>query len=163
MNKWKTEKKRQYDTIITSPLKRAKETASIMAKLYNVPIIENEYINELDAGDLCGMDKKEGLLKFPTPSFSTPYDRIAKGTGESEAQLHARALLGIEYILNMKKNSYLIIAHGTILNAILRIMFSIPMPVNRNGIIFKFNNTGYMDLLYDETKHLWIVLNFYNG
>ena len=85
------------------------------------------------------------------------------GSGESEAQLHSRALLAVENILNMKKTSYLVVSHGMILNAILRSMFGIPIPVNRNGVTFSFGDTGYMDVRYDETTHRWTVLKLRNG
>ena len=102
------------------------------------------------------------MRKYPPPQFANPYDRIVKGTGESEAQVHSRALLAIENILNMKRDSYLIVSHGMILNAILRSMFGIPIPVNRNGVSFRFSDIGYMDVTYDEQKHLWKVLSFCN-
>jgi broad specificity phosphatase PhoE len=131
--RWKLDDKRRYDVVVTSPLKRAVATAAILADAYKAPVVENELLLEIDAGELCGMDKKEGIRKYPPPQFANPYDRIVMGSGESEAQLHARALLAIESILNMKKSSYLVVSHGMILNAILRSMFGIPIPVNRNG------------------------------
>ncbi len=160
--KWKSQQSRKYEVIVTSPMKRARATAEILSGLYPVRIIENEHILELDAGELCGMDREEGLKKYPVPSFVNPYDRIVRGTGESEAQLHARALLGIESILNMKKGSCLVVSHGMIINAMIRCMFGIPVPVNQSAVFFKFADTGYMDLSYDETKHRWTIIGFIN-
>ena len=117
--KWVKEQPRKYDVIVTSPLKRARATADIMARYLTAPVVENELLLEINAGELCGMKKEEGLRKFPPPDFANPYERIVEGSGESEAQLHSRALLSIENILNMKRDSYLIVAHGMILNAIL--------------------------------------------
>ena len=62
----------------------------------------------------------------------------------------------------MKKSSYLVVWHGMILNAIVRSMFGIPIPVNRNGVVFRFSDVGYMDVVYDETAHRWTVLGFCN-
>ena len=63
---------------------------------------------------------------------------------------------------SMRLVGCLIVSHGMILNAILRSMFGIPIPVNRNGVSFRFSDIGYMDVTYDEQKHLWKVLSFCN-
>ena len=159
---WEHDEARRYDVIVTSPLKRASATADILAQFLKAPVIQNELLLEIDAGKLCGMDKEEGLRQYPPPQFANPYDRIVMGSGESEAQLYSRALLAIENILNMKRSKYLVVAHGMILNAILRSMFGIPIPVNRNGVSFRFGDTGYMDVAYDEKTHRWTVLQLCN-
>ncbi len=159
---WEDDSSRRYDKIITSPLKRATTTASIFAHVFGIPVVESDLLLEIDAGKLCGMAKKEGMKRFPAPQFVNPYERIVMGSGESEAQLHARALLAIEHILNMEASSYLVVSHGMILNAILRSMFGIAIPVNRDGVSFRFSDVGYMDVVYDETKHLWKVLRLCN-
>lgn len=160
---WKDDDFRKYKKIITSPLKRAVTTAEIFSDVLEIAVVTSDLLLEIDAGKLCGMDKKEGMRKFPPPRFANPYDRIVMGSGESEAQLHARALLAVEHILNMDDDSYLVISHGMILNAILRSIFAIPMPVNQDGVIFRFGDVGYMDVMYDEKKHLWKVLRFRNS
>jgi 2,3-bisphosphoglycerate-dependent phosphoglycerate mutase len=157
---WALDTSRGYDLIVASPLKRAKSAAAILAALYKVPVVEEPLLNEIDAGHLSGMDKAEGMRKYPPPTFSGPYDRIVGGSGESEAQLHSRALSAVESILNKKKQRYLLVSHGMLLNAIVRVMFSIPMPVNRDGVSFRFTDGGYLDLQYDETSHRWTVLRF---
>ncbi len=73
---WALDSKRTYDIIVTSPLKRARDTALLASNLYQAPIVENKLLLELDAGALCGMDKSEGILKYPPPEHSTPYTRI---------------------------------------------------------------------------------------
>lgn len=160
---WKNDDFRKYKKIVTSPLQRAVATARIFSDMLEIAVVTSDLLLEIDAGKLCGMDKKEGLCKYPPPQFANPYERIVMGTGESEAQLHARALLAIEHIFNMDDDSYLVISHGMILNAVLRSIFGIPLPVNRNGVFFKFGDVGYMDVIYDEKKHLWKVLGFSNS
>jgi 2,3-bisphosphoglycerate-dependent phosphoglycerate mutase len=157
---WASDSARGYDLIVTSPLKRAASAAAIMAARYKVPVVEEPLLNEIDAGHLSGMDKAEGMRKYPPPTFSGPYDRIVGGSGESEAQLHSRALSAVESILDKKAHRYLLVAHGMILNAVVRVMFGIPMPVNRDGVSFRFSDGGYMDVQYDEMSHRWTVLRF---
>lgn len=162
LEEWKHHERRSYDVIVTSPLKRAKSTADILSTLYKVPVIEDEHLNELDAGALCGMDKDEGSHKYPLPQFATPYYRIVDGTGESEAQLHARALLAVEHLINMKMNGYLVVSHGMILNAMLRCIMGSPMPTNKSAVRFALSDASYLDLLYDESTHSWTLLGFVN-
>jgi len=160
IQEWALDPARGYDLIVTSPLRRAVSTAAVVSAHYGAPVVEEVLLNEVDAGHLSGMDKGEGMKKYPLPAFTGPYERIVAGSGESEAQLHARALLAVELILNMKKSRYLVVSHGMMLNAMLRSMFGIPIPVNRNGVYFRFADAGFMDLVYDEATHRWAVLRF---
>lgn len=162
LEEWKNHERRRYDVIVTSPLRRAKTTAEILSTLYKVPIVQHEYLNELDAGALSGMDKEEGLRKYPPLKFTPPYHRIVDGTGESEAKLHARALLAVEHLINMNRNGYLVISHGVILNAILRCIMGAPIPIDKGGIRFAFSDSSYMDMIYDENCHSWTMLGFVN-
>lgn len=160
--KWKDDDFRKYKRIVSSPLKRAVATAEVFADVLGIPVEKSDLLLEINAGYLCGMDKKEGMRMYPPPQFANPYERIVMGSGESEAQLHARGLLAIEHILNMADDSYLVISHGMILNAILRSILGIPIPVNRDGVFFGFSDVGYMDVKYDEKRHLWRILRFCN-
>jgi hypothetical protein len=62
----------------------------------------------------------------------------------------------------MTKQRYLVVAHGNILNAIMRCVFSIPMPTDGNGSFFKFGDVGYADICYDEQPNRWTLISFYN-
>ena len=160
---WAGDPQRRYDVIVTSPLKRATETASILSGILHLPVVQSDFLLELDAGALCGLPREEGQRRYPEPSFCGPYDRIVAGTGESEAQLHARALLALDGILNMGKTGYLAVSHGQMLNAILRAMLGIPLPVNRDGAFFRFTDTAYLDAAYERGRHRWIVAEFRSG
>ena len=57
-------KNENIDLIITSPLKRAKETAEIINKNFNAPIIEDERLMERGYGELEGKTRTErNMLK----------------------------------------------------------------------------------------------------
>jgi 2,3-bisphosphoglycerate-dependent phosphoglycerate mutase len=161
LDDWKRQADRRFDVVVSSPLKRALETARMFSHHYAVPLVVNELLSELDAGKLSGMKRSEGLERYPLPEFIGPYDRIVKGSGESEAQLQSRALLAIEAIVNMENQRYLIVAHGMILNAVVRSMLGIPLPVNGSSARFRFGDLGYMDLTYDKRSHQWTMLGFH--
>ena len=161
--RWKTEG-RSYDLVLSSPLKRAARTAEIIAEALSAPMKTDERWLEIDAGGLSGLPKDEGLKRFPKMNdFHGPYDRIAAGTGESESQVHARALYAIEALINEEAQSCLVVSHGAFLNAVVRMAFGIPIPVNRNGSLFRFRDTGYMDLAYGRNNHRWVLLGFAAG
>lgn len=159
-NEWKNNKYRNYDLIVCSPLIRARKTAEIFSDIVGGRVVEENKLMEIDPGKLSGLPKEEGMKKYPAPSFANPYERIIEGTGESEAQIHARALLGIETVLNQEFENCLVVSHGAILNAVIREIFGIPIPVNRNGTLFKFGDLSYLDTAYADKNHRWIVLGF---
>ncbi len=161
LEKWKHQASRSYDTILTSPLRRASATARVLADHYGVPLIENDLLMEIDSGKLAGMNKAEAERLLPPPAFTSPYDRIAHGSGESYAQLHARALMALEWILNMKRERYLVVAHGGILNAMLRTAMGIAVPINRSGTYFKLGDLGYAELAYDPAECRWTMLELH--
>ena len=160
---WRIDAQRKYDLIISSSLKRAGHTAEILSKALSVPVKLSDEWMEVDAGELSGMPKDEGMKKFPMKPFQGPFDRIADGTGASETQIHARALTAIENLINLEDGNYLVVSHGAFLNAAVRAAFGIPVPVNRNGVMFRFTDTGYMDLGYDRNVHRWFVHGFCPG
>ena len=107
-------KSSQWDVMITSPLKRAKQTAKIINKNVNVPLIEMEEFLERDYGDAEGMIYEERISKFPDKKYPNQEERIS---------LNNRIMEGIEKI-NQKygDNKILLIAHGAVINAILAML-----------------------------------------
>ena len=165
-DRWKTEG-RELSTIVSGSLARARRTTEIIAEVLSVPpvpVTADDKWMEIDAGGLTGLPKSEGIKRFPSMnSFHGPYDRIANGTGESESQIHARALYALESLVNDFSGDCLVVSHGGFLNAVAHMAFGIPIPVNRNGVLFRFRDTGYMDLAYNKEIHRWIVFGFVNG
>jgi 2,3-bisphosphoglycerate-dependent phosphoglycerate mutase len=160
VERWRDDPQRKYNLIISSPLKRASQTAEIISDALSMPVELDERWMEIDAGDLSGLPKDEGMKRFPPKSFQGPYDRIADGSGESEAQIHARALLAVESLINLSEERYLVISHGAFLNAVVRMAFGVPIPLNRKGVHFRFTDAGFMDLAYNRDNHRWLLLSF---
>ena len=61
----------QWDAIITSPLKRAKQTAEIINKNLNLSLIEMKDFLERDYGEAEGMLLEERTAAFPDKSYTT--------------------------------------------------------------------------------------------
>lgn len=153
----------KINKIITSPLKRAKETAEIIAKSLKCEIeVDNDWI-EFDNGLLAELTYKEADKKYPKPKFRNPYQRIAKGSGESSWHLHSRSIKALEKIIQKPENNYLVVAHGGILNATIRMIVGAQPPINDSGLFFQFGDTGYLHIEYNSKKHIWLIKEFNSG
>lgn len=159
---WKSEGIK-FDRIIASPLKRAIETAEIIGQALNCRIEKDSDWMEMNNGLLAGLTFMEADEKFPVPEFQNPYTRIAKGSGESLVQLHSRAAIALEKLLQNHEGTYLVVSHGGILNAAIRTLTGAPVPVNTSGLYFGFGDTGYLHTKYIPEKHIWIIKNFNPG
>ena len=100
-----------WDLIITSPLKRAKETAEIINTEMKAPLIEMEDFIERSFGDAEGMTESERTTAFPDKNYSNQEDRIS---------FSKRVIKGIEKINELYQGKKIIlVAHGAVINAIL--------------------------------------------
>jgi len=160
--KWK-EQGIKFTKIITSPLLRAYSTAKIIGEILNVPVETCDLWMEMDNGKLAGLKFEEAARKFPVPDFRGPYTRMANGTGESLWQVRSRAIQALEKIIQYSPGTFLIVAHGKILNAALRSILGSPPPVNNSGIYFAFGDTAYLHVQYNIDKHIWIIKEFVPG
>ncbi|AEJ19924.1 histidine phosphatase family protein [Gracilinema caldarium] len=150
----------KFDKIICSPLKRAKETANIINEKYHLEIIENDLLIEQDNGILTGQNKKLMEIKYPIPKFINPFRKFPENTGESDFELHARAGFALNSLMDNKPGTYLIVSHGRILNALIRNILQIPIPINNTGVYFGFGDIGLIDLIYKEDEHKWFLMKF---
>jgi broad specificity phosphatase PhoE len=115
---------KQLQAIYSSPLKRAMETAQIIAEPLGLPVTAKEAFREVNVGDLEG--------RQPTAELWALHDAIVAGwmdgrpevhfpNGENQHELVARARAGFEEILAGKKDAnILIVAHGGIFTFTLR-------------------------------------------
>lgn len=111
-----------FEIIFTSPLKRARETAKIIAEKIKIHVLEREEIVERDFGDFSGktwdeMAKIVGLnnAHFKELDLEQKYDYRPYG-GESVDDVKNRFL---RFIKELKENysdkKTLVVAHGGIL------------------------------------------------
>jgi uncharacterized phosphatase len=100
-----------WDVIVSSPLKRAYETARIVANILSISKIETEEkITERDYGEASGLWPEERRKRFPD---SIPGQ-------EDFEMLRQRAMLGLEKIVNDHTGKKIVvISHGALTNSIL--------------------------------------------
>jgi len=156
------EKKVHFDCIIASTLQRASRTAEIMGQILGVPVEMDEDWMEVNNGPLAGLPFAEAKERFPMPDFRNPYE-VFHGSGESEWELYSRSARAVEKVIRRGPGRYLVVAHGGILNSALRVIVGTQPPVNRQGIWFSFTDTGYANLVYQPSNHIWELLELHHA
>jgi uncharacterized phosphatase len=114
----------QFDLIVSSPLRRAHDTALIIAEELNYPKNEVQLLDmlvELNFGDLIGTS---GLS-----IFEKPFSRLgleAEPSTEKMAELHLRAEQALLRIRKTGASSVLVVSHGTFGRALRRVINNEP-------------------------------------
>lgn len=110
-----------FEIIFTSPLKRAKQTAQIIADKINVPVEQREEINERDFGTMAGKSWEEMIsvvksnANFKDIDLEQKYDYRPFG-GECIDDVKERLLRFIEELkINYSDKKVLVVAHGGIM------------------------------------------------
>lgn len=150
----------KFDLVVHSTLQRAQATAEIIAGCLGAPLEPDPDWMEMDNGPLAGLTHEEADRRYPLPAFRSPYEPIA-GSGESEIGLHGRAARAVERLVRRGPGQYLVVAHGGILNAALRVIIGAPSPVNFHGVWFHFKDLGYARFTYKPASHIWRMLEFH--
>ena len=145
-----------FDQIIASPLIRARETAEIITAGLNSPLELDPTWMEWANGRLAGMSVTEAREKYPRPAFINPYLHIGE-TGESITELYLRAGRAVQSLIDRTPGSYLVVAHGGILNMALKAILGIVPQANFHGAAFRFRNTAFASLTYKPGIHEWML------
>ncbi|WP_307337511.1 histidine phosphatase family protein [Metabacillus malikii] len=145
----KTEK---WDVIITSPLKRAKQTAEIINKCLNLPIVEMEEFVERGFGIAEGMEQEERLERFPTGIIPDQ---------EEMNSFENRVVTGIEKVRQRYfQQKIVLIAHGAVINALLANLSNGEIGTGKTEIVnasisnIQYNETGWKIKEYNIISHL---------
>ena len=113
----------KFDIIISSPLSRAKQTAEIINKSFDVPIVIMDEFSEINVGVYEGLTREEAQTKYPETwarLAGRPLDDAPAG-GETVMQFDARIAAGLEKLkIEYSENRLLLVCHGFTARAINR-------------------------------------------
>ncbi len=115
----------KIDLAFSSPLKRAKETAELVLKDRNIPIIEDKRIQEISFGiceGMIGRDENQRPIGYFAEFFAHPELYKAPENGEDAKMLCARTWNFLEDITSRKElqdKSILIATHGAALQSMM--------------------------------------------
>lgn len=109
----------QYDVIISSDLNRAKESAEIIAKAINVPIIYMKGFRECNNGLLINLTIEEHHQKYPDIYFSNLGFFEKYPEGESPNDFYQRVKEEFFKLLQTyDKKRILLVTHGGVISII---------------------------------------------
>jgi broad specificity phosphatase PhoE len=154
--RWQAEG-RQFDSIISSPLERARETAEIVANALNLTVETDPIWMERNIGEIAGMTGEEVNRRLPDRKFVTPFSAIVGDEGEGDWALYLRAGQALHILLRRKPGKYLVVSHGGLLNQVMYAIVGITPQANFSGPRFRFKNTGFAYVSYLPQSHRWQI------
>jgi len=157
---WKAEGV-QFHKIISSPLGRAHETARFIADALSLEIFLEEDWMEREFGVAEGLPYEEIISKYKDLPPRSIYEPAYK-TGESDWDLYIRAANVIQNLLRNPPNRYLVVSHGAILNAALYSILGITPKPSCHRSRFRFENTGYAEVEYNDSTQSWTLSSLNN-
>jgi broad specificity phosphatase PhoE len=155
-DRWVTEG-RQFDCILSSPLKRAKQTADIVGDALNTPVETDPLWMERNIGQVQGLTSEEVKKRYPDRGFVTPFSAALGNEGEGDWELYLRGGQALHNLLNRDPGKYLVVSHGGLLNQVMYAVVGVIPQANFSGPRFRFKNTGFAQVTYHPNAHQWRI------
>ena len=148
-----------FDLIVASTLVRASESAEIVGEVLDVAIEHDPDWMELDNGPMAGLPFDVAEERFPRPDFVNPFQPyvVATGEGESRWDLLGRAARALQSVIRRGEGSYLVVAHGGVLNAAMYCTLGAFPPPRGSGVEFDFGDAGFARISYDPDEDRWTI------
>jgi 2,3-bisphosphoglycerate-dependent phosphoglycerate mutase len=110
-----------FDKILSSPLKRAQQSAEILSEKLSTSVEILEYIKERNTyGILCGMVKADAKEKYPWLVGAYDAGEYVDGS-EREEDIKIRARKAYDLVLAKSEKSLILVTHGNFLKAFIPI------------------------------------------
>jgi probable phosphoglycerate mutase len=108
----------QADILISSPLKRAKETAAIIAPALGLPVVVDAEVQELNLGECEGLTFEEIVERYGHTDWDQEPFRQLAPNADSWIEFVTRACRGIDRITRQYDGqTIVIVCHGGIIEA----------------------------------------------
>lgn len=153
---WQAEGRR-FDAIISSPLRRAHETAQIIAQALGTEIELDDRWMERHAGHVQGLPLDQTADYYTDHPAPNAYQGVF-GDGESLIDLHLRAAQALQTLLQRPGGDYLVVAHGAVLGAAVRAAVGLIPSAWAPPVRIEFGNAAYAELSLDSERHGWRVV-----
>ncbi|WP_445489359.1 histidine phosphatase family protein [Niallia sp. 03133] len=135
-----------WDIIVTSPLKRAKETAMIINGALNLPLVEMEEFMERSFGDAEGKTREEREILYPDLEYPNQ---------ESREELMNRISRGLEkVVLSYPEKNVLLVAHGAVIHTLLSTLSENQITLENTYLM----NACISNIHYKEKK--WTIKDY---
>ncbi|MDR1328827.1 MAG: histidine phosphatase family protein [Oscillospiraceae bacterium] len=104
----------KWDSIISSPLKRARKTAEIISAKLGIAVRENDLLRERDYGASSGLTARERKIKFPDGG------EMSAAGWEAAESVRGRVVTVLSAITGSgERKNTIIVAHGGVINSAL--------------------------------------------
>ncbi|MEP2448132.1 MAG: histidine phosphatase family protein [Balneola sp.] len=157
-------KDKPVSKIVTSSLKRAKESAEPLCRLFNVKPEAYTELDEMDFGDLEGksFDEVKSDLVHLHESWSSGKLEISPESGETPIQVYKRANLKVEEILKLSDDECIVfMLHGRLIRILLSEWLGLGLKnmhqiEHQNGAIntLTWTESGFEAVDLNVTSHL---------
>ncbi len=120
----------QIDTLYTSPLIRASETAAMVAEQRGLTVTHQDGLMERDVGEAAGLTRQEILERFPDFARARAEGRLDVDVPgwEQDGAFNERVGRTINYITNHHDGQTVAaITHGGVIGAICRRVLNLPV------------------------------------
>lgn len=151
----------RFERAISSPLRRARQTAEIITSALNVPLEFNELWSERNFGNLEGQPFELLRQADPPIDFYLPYAAMG-GSGESQVDLYQRALRAVQGLLRQPAGRILVVSHGAFLARVMYVILGITPQGHYNSPSFQMGNAAYINLTYTPENRQWRWFGFHN-
>ncbi|OAN63987.1 hypothetical protein A8B79_14465 [Balneola sp. EhC07] len=157
-------KDKPVSKIVTSSLKRAKESAEPLCRLFNLKPEAYTELDEMDFGDLEGksFDEVKSDLVHLHESWSSGKLEIGPKNGETPIQVYKRANLKVEEILKLSDDECIVfMLHGRLIRILLSEWLGLGLKnmhqiEHQNGAIntLTWTESGFEAVDLNVTSHL---------
>lgn len=140
-----------FDAVYSSDLRRAVQTAEIIAREHGLTVVALKELRERSMGEWEGLTQEEVAARFPDWS-----QRIVEGKNgiESLAALQDRMMNRLESLVLLHRGGRILaVSHGGSINAVLA-----KVSRGRYGSgVTRLQNTSLTHLVYDHGEECWRV------
>lgn len=130
----------EIDAMYSSDLRRAMETAEIVAEGSGLVVVPDPQLREVDVGSWTGLTRAQIEERFP---------RVTYHDGESRETFNSRVVQALEGIAATNGGRrVLVITHGGVVRAFQRYVLDEPLPVlgNCETTTFRYQSGGFARL-----------------
>lgn len=105
--------------ILSSDLRRAKDSAQIIADVLNEKVETEAFLREKNNGQAAGLDERAARSLYIAPPSLKELDHRNYPGGETRREFFQRTVNGMSALAGIESNNFIIIAHkGTIQNIV---------------------------------------------
>ncbi|MGP7818382.1 histidine phosphatase family protein [Niallia sp. 01092] len=135
-----------WNVMVTSPLIRAKKTATIINEALNLPLVEMEQFMERSFGEAEGKTREEREKLYPDLQYPNQ---------ESREDLIDRILKGLQkVVLDYPNKNVLLVAHGAVIHTILNTLSENQITLENTYLM----NACISNIHYNDNK--WTIKDY---